>query len=55
MGDKKLRYVDKEVMLMKKWLWSTHLTVVQLLLKQRWPNINGLLDTSVFVHKDQEI
>ena len=52
---KKLRCVDKEVILKKKWLWGTHLTVVQLLLKKRCPNINGLLDTSVFIHKDQEI
>ena len=52
---KKLQYMDKEVILKKKWLWSTHLTVVQLLSKKRCPNINGLLDTSLFVHKDQEI
>ena len=28
---------------------------MQLLLKQRCPNINGLLDTSIFVRKDHEI
>ena len=50
---KTLRYVDKEAIL-KQWLWGTHLTAVQLLLKSRYPNINGLLDPSVFVHKDNQ-
>ena len=52
---KKLRNVDKEVILNGKWLWGTHLTVVQLLLKKRYTDINGLIDASVFVHKDQTI
>ena len=30
---RKLRYTDKDVILMKRWLWGTHFTIVQLLLK----------------------
>ena len=52
---KKLWNVDKEIILNGKWLWGTHLTVVQLLLKKDCTSINGLMDTSVLVHKDQTI
>jgi len=46
---KKLRYADKDVILMKRWLWGTHLTIVQLLLKRRCLNINGLFDASIYL------
>ena len=47
--------VDKEIILDGKWLWGTHLTAVQYLLKEKFTNINGLMDTSVIMHKDHTI
>ena len=38
-----------------RWLWGTHLTAVQLLLKQQFPDINGLIDTFKITHAQKGI
>ena len=42
---------DRRVILTGEWLWGTHLTAVQILLKQQFPNINGLIDTLKMTQK----
>ena len=46
---------DKQIILNDKWLWSAHLTAVQLILKSQFLNINGLEDTSLVLRKGNTI
>jgi len=39
-----LYITDKQVILNGTWLWGTHLSAVQFLLKQKFPNVKGLED-----------
>ena len=41
----------KRVILSGEWFWGTHLTAVQILLKQQFPNVNGLIDTHKVTQK----
>ena len=36
---------DKRIIVDRRWLWGTHLSAVQFLLKAQFPQINGLEDT----------
>ena len=44
-GNTSLCQSERRVILTGEWLWGTHLTAVQVLLKQQFSNINGLADT----------
>ena len=46
-----LNQVDKHIILSGEWLWGTHLTAVQQLLKKQYPNINGLKDTLLIMQE----
>ena len=41
----------RRVILTGEWLWGTHLTAVQILLKQQFPDINGLINTLKMMQK----
>ena len=42
---------DRHIILSGEWLWGTHLTAVQQLLKKQHPNINGLRDTLLIMQE----
>jgi len=42
---------DKQIISTGKWLWGTHLSAVQLLLKQQFPDIKGLEDCTFVLHE----
>ena len=46
---------DRRIILSGEWLWGTHLTAVQLLLKKQHPNINGLRDTLLIMQEGNTI
>ena len=50
-----LHDTDKQIILDGKWLWGTHLTAVQLILKSQFLNFNGLKDTSLILSKGNTI
>ena len=50
-----LHDTDKQIILNGKWLWGTHLTAVQLILKSQFFNINGLEDTALVLRKGNTI
>ena len=50
-GSISLHQSHRRVILTGEWLWGTHLTAVQILLKQQFPNINGLIDTLKMTQK----
>ena len=55
-GSISLYHSDRCVILTPgRWLWGTHLTAVQLLLKQQFPDINGLIDTFKITHAQKGI
>jgi len=50
-GNISLNQSHKRAILNGEWLWGTHLTAVQILLKQQFPNVNGLINTHKVTQK----
>ena len=46
---------DKRIIVDRQWLWGTHLSAVQFLLKRQFPQINGLEDTVLVLHEGNTI
>ena len=50
-GEISLYSSDKRIILNKQWLWGTHLSAVQFLLKRQFPQISGLEDTTLVLRE----
>ena len=46
---------DRQVLSDGKWLYGTHLSAVQFILKEQFPQVNGLEDTALVLRKDHTI
>ena len=46
---------DRQTILGGKWLWGTHLSAVQLLLKAQFPHLKGLEDTALVLRTGNTI
>ena len=46
---------DRQTILGSKWLWGTHLSALQLLLKAQFPHLKGLEDTALVLRTGNTI